>query len=113
MKDDTPIACSLGADQLERRLTAIAEVGAAGLIARGTDGSRHTLRFRASDETRRRLKEIVAAEAECCAFLDLSLVEVGDELVLWIAAPERAEKVAGGLAEAFERGANGLSALNG
>jgi hypothetical protein len=45
------------------------------------------LRFRSVAATRKRLEEIVAAEAACCAFLDLRLEECGEELLLSIEAP--------------------------
>ncbi len=101
MKDDK-LACSLDADRLGRRLAEIGAIGAEALIARKTVGGRHVLRFKESAETRRRLEEIVAAEAECCSFLDLELNETGTELVLAVAAPPRADAVAAGLAEAFD-----------
>ncbi|HEX6688442.1 MAG TPA: hypothetical protein VF085_07225 [Solirubrobacterales bacterium] len=101
MENDTPVACSLGAGELERRLAAIAEIGAGSLISREAGGDSQLLRFRADADTRRRLEEIVVAEGECCAFLDLKLSERGGELVLSIAAPEDAQALADGLAEAF------------
>jgi hypothetical protein len=101
MSTDEPIACSLGAADLEQRLAAIAAVGADSLIARKVDDGRHLLRFRADATTRHRLEEIVAAEAQCCAFLDLSLSDEGGELLLSIAAPSDAQAVADGLAAAF------------
>lgn len=103
MADDIPIACSLGAGDLAQRLTEIGEVGADSLISREADGDRHLLRFRADADSRRRLEEIVAAEAECCAFLDLALSERDGELVLSIAAPSDAKAIADGLAEAFTK----------
>lgn len=101
MNTDTPIACALGAGDLEQRLVTIAAIGADSLISRETDGTRHLLHFRADDATRRRLEEIVAAEAECCVFLDLSLSQRDGELVLSIAAPGDGQAVADGLAAAF------------
>jgi hypothetical protein len=97
----TQIACSLGADDLQRRLAAIAELGAGSLIAREADGGRHLLRFRADPETRRRLEAIAAAEVECCSFLELSLRQRGGELVLSIAAPRGGQPIADELAAAF------------
>lgn len=97
----TPVACSLGGGDLEQRLAAIAEIGAASLISRNVEGGRHLLRFRSSAETRQRLEEIVAAEAECCSFLELSLAEEGSDLVLLVSAPEDGQAVADGLARAF------------
>ncbi len=104
MTDPKPVACSLGAGDLQARLTEIAEVGAAGLIASEEEDGRHTLRFRPDPTTRRRLEEIVAAEAECCSFLDLDLAEHGDELVLTVAAPEAGQPVADELALTFAGG---------
>jgi hypothetical protein len=101
MSEDKPVACSLGAVELEQRIAKIAGVGAQSLIDREVDGDRHLLRFHAGADTRGRLEEIVAAEAECCSFLDLALAEEGGELVLSIAAPGEARVVAEALAAAF------------
>jgi hypothetical protein len=101
MTESLPIACSLDAEDLRRRLSEIAAVGAESLFARDSDGPRHTLRFRSDPQTRRRLERIVAAEAECCSFLDLTLVEQKGELVLTVEAPEDERAVADGLADAF------------
>lgn len=101
MTEAKPIACTLGAGDLERRLAAIAEIGADSLISSEIDGSRHLLRFRSSESARRRLEEIAAAETKCCSFLDLSMSEEGGELILSIAAPEEGRAIAGQLAAAF------------
>lgn len=101
MSEGNPIACSLSAGDLQERLNEIAAVGADGLIAHGAEGKRHLLRFRASEQLRQRLEAIVAAEARCCSFLDLSLEERGDELVLAVGAPGEGQQVADALAAAF------------
>jgi hypothetical protein len=101
MSEGDPIACSLGTSELGQRLAEIAEVGAGSLIDRSVEGDRHRLRFRADAPTRRRLEEIVAAEAECCSFLDLSLEEQGGDLVLSIGAAGGGQPVADELAAAF------------
>jgi hypothetical protein len=101
MTNEDPIACSLEAGALEQRLTAIAEIGADSLISRQAEDGCHLLRFRADAATRRRLEEIIAAEAECCSFLELSLDHNGGELVLSIAAPRDAQALADGLADTF------------
>ncbi len=102
MPEDLPVICSLGAGDLEQRLAAIAEIGAESLVDRRSEGDSHLLRFRSDAKTRRRLESIVAAEAECCAFLDLSLREDGDELIFSIAAPGDGQATADALAAAFE-----------
>jgi hypothetical protein len=101
MSKALPIACSLGASDLQERLSAIAEIGAESLIERSADGERQVLRFRSDAETRRRLQAIVAAESQCCPFLDLSLEDQDGEIVLSISAPEGGRAVAEGLAAAF------------
>lgn len=101
MPDDSPIACSLEAGDLERRLAAIAEIGAESLISHQVEDGRHLLCFRPSAATRERLEEIVVAEAECCSFLDLALDQDAGELRLSIAAPREAQALADHLAEAF------------
>ena len=103
MTEPTPIACSLDSRELRRRLDQIAEVGADSLIGRDADGDEHVLRFRSDAQTRRRLEEIVAAEARCCSFLDLTLEEQDGELVLTLAAPADGQPVADQLAAAFAR----------
>jgi small multidrug resistance family-3 protein len=99
--NDAPIACALDAGGLQQRLAEIAEIGASSLISRETDGDRHLLRFRANADTRRRLEGILAAEAECCTFLDLSLSEMDGDLALSIAAPQDAQALADELAGAY------------
>jgi hypothetical protein len=102
MAEEAPIACSLGVGELEQRLAAIAAIGADSLIARSVEGGCHQLRFRSDAMTRQRLEGIVAAEKECCSFLDLTLSEEGDgELLLSIAAPRDAQGLASGLSAAF------------
>lgn len=101
MTKDAPIACSLGTSDLKQRLDAIAEIGAGSLISRSLEGNRHLLRFRASTTARQGLEGIIAAEAECCAFLDLSLSEEGNELVLSVSAPEDGLPLADEFVKAF------------
>jgi hypothetical protein len=50
---------------------------------------------------RKQVEDIVAGEATCCSFLDLSLSEDRGELLLTIAAPRDAQPVADELAAAF------------
>lgn len=96
-----PIACSLGASDLGRRLEEIAALGRDHLTGVETREGARLLRFHLDDDSRRRLTAIVAAESECCPFLDLDLRERDGELVLTIAAPEEGQAVADELAAAF------------
>lgn len=101
MTEELPIVCSLGADDLAARLDVIAAIGAENLISRNTDGDTQLLRFRRGNAVRRSLEEVIAAEARCCAFLDLEIREEAGALVLVIDAPAEAAPVAAGLAAAF------------
>jgi hypothetical protein len=101
MTEEKLIACSLDAGGLHRRLAEIAEVGAASLIGRDREGDLHTLRFQSDVETRHNLERIVAAEAECCSFLDLELSERDGELILTVTAPDGGQPIAEELASAF------------
>jgi hypothetical protein len=101
MAKDLPVVCTLGAGDLEQRLATIGEIGAKSLIDREEDSGRHLLRFRPDPETRAGLEGIIDAERQCCAFLDLSLQEDGDHLVLSVAASEAGQTTADGFAMAF------------
>jgi hypothetical protein len=101
MPKELPVVCSLGAEDLEQRLAAIGELGAESLIDHRQDGGRHLLRFRSDSRTRERLEDIIRAERECCAFLDLTLEEAGDDLILSVAAPEAGQATADGFAMVF------------
>ena len=101
MPSELPIACTLIATDLHERLAEMAAIGRAALIGAERDGTRAVLRFRPVDETRRRLEAVVAAEAECCAFLDMALRNEEAAVVLTIDAPPGAEPVLDDLAAAF------------
>jgi hypothetical protein len=98
MSSDLPIACSLNADELPRRL---AEMGAIGREAlRGVEPDR-VLHFGADPSTRDRLEAVIAAEAKCCRFLTVELHEDAGELLLSIRGPDQAEPVIRELIDAF------------
>jgi hypothetical protein len=101
---ELPLVCSLEAGPLERRLAAMSELGGDSLLGRSAEEDLLVLRFKGDPATRERLREIVAAEAECCAFLNLELSERDGEIRLSISAPADARPVAEGLAAAFDGG---------
>ena len=95
---DLPLACSLDAQSLERRLAEIRALGRDAFLGMTAEGE---LRFRGAPQTKRRLERVVAAEAECCEFLSFHLREQAGELRLRIEAPEGAEPVATELSATF------------
>jgi hypothetical protein len=102
MSRELPVVCSLEAADLQTRLAEIADLGAEALLGGAMRDHTHLLRFRSAPSVRRRLEKVIAAEAECCAFLDLALDEQGGDLVLTISAPEAGQPTADALAAAFE-----------
>jgi hypothetical protein len=93
MSDDVPNACTLDESALAARLAEISALGADSLLAIEGAAAAPVLRFRADDDTRRRLEALVAAERRCCAFLDLTISEGKDCLTLTIIGPEEAAQV--------------------
>jgi hypothetical protein len=95
---DQPIACTLsGADYVERTQdTAALSRRALRSQEPIPDGTRLT--FEASADTERQLREVVAAEARCCAFLRMDLQPGEDALVLEITGPAEAQPI---IAELF------------
>jgi hypothetical protein len=101
MVERAPIACSLGEGDLRARRRRLAQLGRASLLGADGGGGRHRLRFRVDPGTRAALEAIVAAEEECCPFLELSIDECGGELTLSIEAPEGGVEIADALAATF------------
>lgn len=101
MTEELPIACSLSAGDLTRRLAQIGELGRSALVDVRTDEFHATLRFAAGDGIRERVQAIAAAESQCCAFLHMSVSEEPDSVVLRIDAPDGAQLVLDELIEAF------------
>jgi hypothetical protein len=101
VNDPDPIACMLGESDLRQRLDEIAALGGESLLGREETGEGYVLRFRNDESTRRRLGQIVTAEAECCPFLGLEIEERDRVLLLTLAAPGDGRAVADELARAF------------
>jgi hypothetical protein len=97
---ELPIVCSLDAARLQAREVELASLGRSMVSVSQPEAAPVTLRFTADQETRDRLDRIVAAEAECCPFLDMKVRE-GETLELTIDGPEGAAPVIDGLVEAI------------
>lgn len=101
MPEELPIACSLDPGDMTRRYAEMSALGRSGLME-AEQGVRHSvLRFRDGDRTADRLGAIVAAEAECCAFLSMKVSKEPDGLQLTIDAPEGAEPILEDMVNAF------------
>jgi hypothetical protein len=100
--DELPIACSLAAGDLKTRQSELVALGRQSLISVDrTDHGPVVLHFKADAATRAELRRIVAAEAECCAFLQMTLTE-GASLNLAIEGPTGAGPVIEELVSTFE-----------
>src|SRR4051794_27115068 len=101
MPTDLPIACSLSAAELPARLAEMNALGRSALVGVERTDTTAVLRFRPGAQTSARLAAVVAAEARCCAFLDMALRETPDALALTISAPRDAAPVLDELVAAF------------
>ena len=77
-------ACTLPQAALNDRIQEIRAIGADSLIAAVSENE---LRFRGDRRTRARLEALVEAEAGCCAQIEMTLKDRGDELRLTVAGP--------------------------
>jgi hypothetical protein len=95
---DTPIACSLSADQYRDRTADLRALADRALRSRERTENGERLTFERSDEIERALEAAVAAEATCCSFLRMDVQRREDRLVLDVAGPEEARPI---IAELF------------
>ena len=107
--EDSALACTLDAGAMGPRLEWIRRVTAESLVSFQLDGP--VLRLTYRPQAARDISRIVELERACCAFLDFSLATSENEVVLTIAAPERACEGARWLFAQFmpESGAVGAS----
>jgi hypothetical protein len=90
---DLPIACTLSGGDMTARLALIDALTADGLLERTTTDAGLRVRLRDTPEIEQRTRELVAAESDCCAFLDFRLARDAGDLVLDISGPEDARPV--------------------
>jgi hypothetical protein len=90
---ELPIACTLTPDGMTARRALIDALAADGLLDRTATDTGLRVRLRDTPQIERRTRELVAAEAECCAFLDFALGRENGDLVLDISGPEDARPV--------------------
>jgi hypothetical protein len=87
MSRPLPIACTLTATDLRARGEELRALGGDGLVDASEEEGRAVLRFRPDPSVRARVDAVVAAESECCAFLDLRVEHGAEATVLTISAP--------------------------
>ncbi len=85
-----PIACTLRAGEQKTRLAEWRELRRDGLISETREGRILTTVW-AGDGVPERLKALVEAEKQCCAFLDFEVEELGDVVCVRTVFPEGAE----------------------
>lgn len=99
MSTQLPIACSLGAGDLEERRAQIAALGRDALLAVEVDGNGAHLRFRPG--SRGRVESFAGAETGCCPFFAMRVDEVQEEVRLTIGAAAAAQPLLHELVAAF------------
>ena len=97
-----PLACTLGPTDAAARGEELRALGAHGLVDVREEPGRAVLRFRAEPGIRRRVEAIVAAESECCAFLDFRLEHGAEATVLTVSSPHGGGEAVQMLAAAFD-----------
>jgi hypothetical protein len=88
--EPAPIACTLGPGDFRQRLAWIADLNRDALRAQYRDGLRLELTY--APAALDRVREMVARERDCCAFLTFELQREADTVRLVIQAPEDARE---------------------
>jgi hypothetical protein len=87
---DSPIACTLSADELRNRLNELKELTQDSLISAQRDDLALQLRYKL--EAEHTVRRMIEREKECCAFLTFDLRIQSDAIALGISAPEAARE---------------------
>jgi hypothetical protein len=90
---DAPIACTLSPGQYAERTDELAALAARALRSRERTPAGERLMFADSPQIERELRDVIAAESRCCAFLRMDLRRTGEGLVLDIAGPPDARPI--------------------
>jgi hypothetical protein len=88
---DQPIACNLPPADLRARGDDMSEIARRALRARHPLEGGARLTFAGDATTERDLRDVIAAEAQCCAFLTFDLRREDDALRLDVTGPEEAQ----------------------
>jgi hypothetical protein len=88
-----PIACTLTSAEMRSRTEDAARITSAALRSRAPIAGGARLVFDARGSTEHDLRELIAAEAQCCPFLRFELERAGDDLVLDVTGPDDARPI--------------------
>jgi hypothetical protein len=100
--EPAPVACTLAAGDFRQRLAWIADLNRDALRAQHREGLRLQLTYAAAALDR--MREVVAHERDCCAFLTFDLREEADTIRLVIEAPEDARDALDAVFAPFQAG---------
>jgi len=79
---DLPIACTLPPGELRERAASIDALLRDALVGRAAIAGGLRLRFAGDAESEQRVRELAAAEARCCGFLEFEIARDEHEVVL-------------------------------
>jgi hypothetical protein len=88
---DQPIACTLAPDQIRGRMSLIDTLAWNALLAQETIEGGIRARFGAKPGIEQRVRELAAAESQCCAFLRFHVHRDGQDVVLDITGSPEAQ----------------------
>jgi hypothetical protein len=100
LSEPAPIACTLGPADFRQRLAWITDLNRDALRAQRRDGLRLELTY--ASAALDRVREMVAREQDCCAFLTFDLKQEAGTVRLVIEAPEDARDALDAVFEPFE-----------
>jgi hypothetical protein len=86
MNEET-MACSLSGPELVERIGEWAQVTSRA-TSRRVEGGRITSTYPRDEQLLERLRALIAAEAECCSFMQFSVEEQPDQVVVELRVPE-------------------------
>jgi MerR family copper efflux transcriptional regulator len=88
-----PIACSLTPAEAGARTDQTAAIAGRALVRREPTPGGERLVFEDDAEIEAELRDLIAAEAQCCPFLEMELRRVGETLELDVTGPAEARPI--------------------
>lgn len=85
---DLPVACTLGLEDGAERMRRWKQLGERAVPTARRSGRELEVRFQAGPGVREELETLVAAEAQCCAFVTWTVLLGGEQSVLRVTPPE-------------------------